>query len=37
VLVAVSVGLVTASERDIQRRPPDQVRGGARRSGAWPV
>lgn len=27
VLIAVSLGLVVASERDIQRRPADQVRG----------
>jgi len=27
VLVAVSLGLVAAAERDIQRRPTDQVRG----------
>ena len=27
VLFAVSLGLVAASERDIQRRPADQVRG----------
>jgi len=26
-LIAVSLGLVAASERDIQRRPADQVRG----------
>ncbi len=27
VLVAISLGLVTFAERDIQRRPADQVRG----------
>jgi len=27
-LAAVSVALVAAAERDIQRRPADQVRGG---------
>ena len=27
VLIAVSLGLVAAAERDIQRRPADQVRG----------
>jgi hypothetical protein len=27
VLVVVSLGLVASSERDIQRRPADQVRG----------
>jgi hypothetical protein len=27
VLIAVSLGLVGAAERDIQRRPADQVRG----------
>ncbi len=26
-LIAVSLGLVAAAERDIQRRPADQVRG----------
>jgi hypothetical protein len=32
VLFAVSLGLVAASERDIQRRPADQVRG---RKALW--
>jgi hypothetical protein len=27
VLIALSLGLVSAAERDIQRRPPAQVRG----------
>jgi hypothetical protein len=27
VLIGISVGIVTAAERDLQRRPDDQVRG----------
>jgi hypothetical protein len=27
VLIGISVGLVTAAERDLQRRTPDEVRG----------
>ncbi|HEY7631692.1 MAG TPA: hypothetical protein VH817_13365 [Thermoleophilaceae bacterium] len=27
VLIGISVGIVTAAERDLQRRPADEVRG----------